>query len=213
MPCSIVQNSELLINESHNNNFIFILERVPSSFLISKFRDEDFAQLDGSISSVGNAGIDAIREANQDTQNLALYLSSFSLPDLNLGTSAISTAFSDINPINGKLEFGQLNMNIMNDENWFIWRMLYYWMLAGSNPEEFNKMTGVQHAENFYMRGHLILLDNHRDKTLELEFRDLHIQNMGQQELNYQEAEKIVLATSWVFSTFVPTDEYIIKKV
>lgn len=216
MSCNIVTNNELLLNEAHSNNFIFILERVPSSFLLSKFRDQDFenlsARMDGSIGSIVKNGLEYVREANQDTYNFALYLQSFTLPDLNLQTSSIDTSFATLNAVNGKLEFGTLNMNIMCDENWFIYRMLLYWMYAASNPEEFAKMTGKEYANRFYMRGHLLLLDNHHDKVVEFEFRDLHIQNMGQQELNYQDAAKVVLPTTWVYSTYVPSDDYTIIK-
>ena len=105
-------------------------------------------------------------------------------------------------------------MNIMCDENWFIYRMLLYWMYAGSNPEMFNNMTAKQYAKEFYMRGHLIILDNDHNKVIEFEFRDLHIQNMGQQQLTYQDASKIILPTTWTFSTFVPSDDItVLKKV
>lgn len=214
MTCQIIQNNELLINEAHNNNFIFILERVPSSFLMSKFKDDEFQRLTANPESIINKGADAIRESNQDTYNFALYLQSFTLPDLNLQTTNLETSFANIPTVTGKIEFGSLNMNILGDEGWFIYRMLLYWMYAGANPEEFNKMTAKQYAKNFYMNGHLLLLDNHHSKVLEFEFRDIHIQNMSQQELSFQNADKIVLSTTWTYSTFVPSDDVnVIRKV
>lgn len=214
MACQVIQNNELIINEAHNNNFIFVLERMPSSFLMSKFKDDDFQRLTANPESLLNKGANAIRENNQDTYNFALYLQSFTLPDLNLQTSNMETSFSTIPIVSGKLEFGTLNMNIMGDDGWFIYRMLLYWMYAGSNPEEFNKLTARQYAKYFYMNGHLMMLDDHHEKVLEFEFRDLHIQNMSQQELSYQNADKIILSTTWTFSTFVPSDDItVIRKV
>lgn len=213
MTCQITVNNELLINEAHNNNWIFVLERIPSSYLISKFMEDTKSPLDGTLGSVVNGGIPYTQEAQNDTANFALYLQSFTLPDLNLQTSPIDTSFATLNAITGKLEFGTLTTNIMCDENWFIYRMLVYWMYAASNPEEFNKLRGRAHYNNFYVGGHLILLDNHHEKILELEYRDLHPQNMGQQEMNYQNAEKLVLPVTWIYSTFTPSDDYVIKKV
>lgn len=214
MNCNIIQNNELIINEAHTNNFVFVLERVPSSFLMSKFKDDQFRRLTAGLESIVEKGPEAVRESNQDTYNFALYLQSFTLPDLNLGVSKIDTAFATIPIIAGKLEFGTLNMNIMCDENWFIYRMLLYWMYAAANPEQFNKLTAKQYAKEFYMRGHLIVLDNDHDKVVEFEFRDLHIQNMGQQQLTYQDASKIILPTIWTYSTFVPSDDItVLKKV
>jgi hypothetical protein len=214
MNCNIIQNNELIINEAHNNNFVFVLERVPSSFLMSKFKDDQFRRLSAGLQSIVDKGPEAIREANQDTYNFALYLQSFTLPDLDLGVSQIDTSFATIPVVNGKLKFGSLNMNILCDENWFIYRMLLYWMYAGSNPEMFNHLTAREYSKQFYMRGHLLILDNNHDKVIEFEFRDLHIQNMSQQDLNYKDASKVVLSTSWTFSTFVPSDDItVLKKV
>jgi hypothetical protein len=214
MTCQVIQNNELIINEAHNNNFIFVLERMPSSFLMSKFKDDEFQRLTANPESIINKGADAIRESNQDTYNFALYLQSFTLPDLNLQTSNLDTSFANIPIVSGKLEFGTLNMNIMGDDGWFVYRMLLYWMYAAANPEEFNNLTARQYAKYFYMNGHLMLLDDHHEKVLEFEFRDLHIQNMSQQELSYQNADKIILSTTWTYSTFVPSDDIaVIKKV
>jgi hypothetical protein len=216
MKCEIIRNTELLLNEAHSNNFLFILERVPSSFLLSKFREDDFKKIgvipDGTLESIVKNGLEYIKESNQDTYNFSMFLQSFTLPDLNLDTSVISTAFADLNAITGKLKFGTLNLNLIGDENWFIYRMLLYWMYAASNPEEFNNLTGRKYAKEFYMNGHLMLLDNDHQKVVEFEFRDLHIQTIGQQELTYQDANKIILPTTWVYSTFVPSDDYKILK-
>ncbi len=214
MTCQIVNNNEILLNEAHNNNFIFVLERIPSSFLMSKFGNDPFFKQNGTIESVGAGGTDATREANQDTQNFALFLKSVTLPDLNLFTSTIDTTFAALKAITGKLEFGTLNTNVLCDENWFIYRMLLYWFYAASNPEEFNKLTTMDYYKNFYISGKLLLLNNHHEKVLEFEFRDLHPQNMGQVDLNYQDSQKVVIPVTWIYSTFTPSDDYkVIKRI
>lgn len=214
MSCKIVNNNEILLNEAHTNNFIFVLERVPSSFLMSKFSNDKNFKLDGTIGSISNSGIDHVREANQDTQNFALFLQSCTLPDLNLYTSTIDTSFASLKAITGKLEFGTLNTNILGDESWFIYRMLLYWFYAASNPEEFNKLGVGDYYKNFYISGKLILLSNHHEKVMEFEFRDLHPQNMGQVDLNYQDSQKVIIPVTWIYSTITPSDDYkVIKSI
>ncbi|MCS7316898.1 MAG: hypothetical protein NZZ41_01060 [Candidatus Dojkabacteria bacterium] len=213
MSCYVVRNNEIFLNEAHSNNFIFVLERIPSSFLLSKFSNNKSFNLDGTIQSITKSGMEYIREANQDTQNFALFLQSVTLPDINLQTAVIETKFTDLKAVTGKIEFGTLTTNILGDENWFIYRMILYWFYCAYNPEEFNKLSLYKFYENFYISAKLLLLNNHKEKVLELEFRDLHPQNLGQVDLNYREANKIVIPVTWVYSTITPSDDYKIIKM
>jgi len=213
MGCNIVVNNEIEINEASNNQFFFMLRNIPTSFLISKFAEDPGFKLDGKLSSLGMSGIDYVRESNQATQNLLLYLQSFTLPNLELGTSKIETMFAALTAVTGKLQFGQTSTNILCDENWFVYRLLLYWFYAASNPEEFNKLTLMDYYKNFYIEGYLVILNNHHEKVAEFEFRDLHPQSLGQVDLNYQDSQKIILPVTWVYSTFTPTNDLIIKRV
>lgn len=213
MNCYMVRNNEILLNESHTNNFIFVLERIPTSFLFSKFSNLPNFNLDGTIQSITKNGMDYIREANQDTQNFALFLQSVTLPDINLVTATIETKFTDLKTVTGKIEFGTLTTNIIGDENWFIYRMLLYWFYAAQNPEEYNKLSQEEYYRNFYITATLILLDNHKQKVVELQFRDVHPQNLGQIDLNYREAGKVIIPTTWIFSTITPSDDYRVIKL
>lgn len=212
--CYIIQNNEILLNEAHTNNFIFVLQRIPTSFLMSKFSNDPKFKLDGTIESITKSGIDVIKESNQDTQNFALFLQSVTLPDINVGTAKIETMFTDLKTVTGKIEFGNLTTNIIGDEYWFIYRLLLYWFYAGNNPEEFNKLNMKDYYKNFYVSAKLILLDNHKEKVLELEFRDIHPQNLGQVNLDYKDAQKIIIPVSWIYSTITPSDDYkVIKRI
>jgi hypothetical protein len=208
-------NNEILINESHTNKYIFVLEQIPTSYLISKFTDADVQKIVADFDRVGLAELkrEVILERNKDLKNFLLYVQSVDMPDVSVGYSTNSTMFVDLKHVDGKIEFSNLTMNVMNDENWFIYRMIYYWILAAHNPEETMKFTEVEYFKKFYVNGTLILLDNHYDKVLELEFTDMHPVSIGQVNLKDSDAEKIVLPVTWIHAGMVPSDRYVIKKV
>lgn len=223
-------NTELLINEAFNNRYIFVLSRIPTSYLISKFsgpQAEACIQLMANqivnestnaydyemIKKLQSIDMSRIKEFNNDVRNFSLYLQTVDIPGLNLEYSTNSTQYVDIKHVEGKLQFDDLSMEIMNDENWFIYRMLLYWFYAGHNPEERMKFNEKEYYEKFYVTGTLIILDNHYKKVMEFEFTDLHPVSVRPISLTDKDATKIILNTSWIHTGFVPSDRYVIKKV
>jgi hypothetical protein len=212
MTCQIIQNTEILLNEAHTNNYILVLERIPTSFLISQFKDDPFDILGPSIKKLG-LDIDKVKEANQDTANFALYLQSCNIPDIEVGMSEIPTAFATAKVMSGKMNFGTLITNVMGDEDWFIYRLLLYWMYAAHNPEQYGQLNQKDHYNEFYIGGHLLILNNHREKVLELELMGMYPQSVGSIDLNYNNPEKIILPITWTFHYFRPDDKYVLRKV
>ena len=206
-------NRELLINEAHNNKFVFILNNIPTSYLISKFSNKAAEYCIENGQGPEDLQIQSMMEMNQDVKNFNLYLQSFDLPSLDLGYSKNATQFVDIPHVQGKLNFGELNTVVKNDENWLIHDLLYYWFLAGHNPEERMKFTEHEYYENFYVNGTLIILDNHMEKVKEFEFTDLHPVSMSTVNLTDNEAQKIFFPITWIHTGFVPSDRYVIKRV
>jgi hypothetical protein len=212
---NMVFNNEILINEAHTNKYIFVLSEIPTSYLLSKFTESDVQKL---VLAMDDAGLqelkkEVIMERNKDLKNFLLYVQSIDMPDINVGYSTNATMFVDLKHVDGKIQFSDLTMNVMNDENWFIYRMLYYWLLAAHNPEETMKFKEREYYNKFYVRGTLIILDNHYEKVLELEFTDLHPISIGQVNLKDSDAEKIIIPVTWVHAGMVPSDRYVIKKV
>jgi len=212
--CQILYNSEMLINEAHNNNFIFVLDNIPVSYLISKFGLECVGKnLGPSPADYGRwKNLDAIKEANNDVRNIALYLKDFTLPGVSVGTTGIENQFATIKTVNGKVEFSDLVTTFANDENWFIYRIFLYWIFAGHNPEDTMQFTEEEYTKNFYVDGHLMILDNNRDKVLEWKFFALHPKSIGDVKMGYANPDKIDLTVTWIYTDFVPADEINIFK-
>lgn len=210
---SVIPNRELIINEAHNNKYIFVLERIPTSYLISKFANKAAEYCVENGHAPGDYLLERFKEQNQDVKNFNLYLQSLDMPSLDLGYSTNPTQFVDIPHVQGKLNYGEFNTVVKNDENWLIYELLYYWFLAGFNPEERMKFTEHQYYENFYVNGTLIILDNHMEKVKEFEFTDLHPVSMQSITLTDVEAQKIFMPITWIHTGFVPSDRYVIKRV
>jgi hypothetical protein len=213
----IVFNSEILINESHTNRYLFVLDRIPTSFLLSKFTDDELVNIqlkfDTAKQELEKIRQEVFVEKNKDLSNFLLYVQDITLPDMNLGVASMPTSMVTMKQIFGKLDFGDVSMNVMNDEDWFIYRFFYYWLLAGHNPEENMKYKEREYFNNFYVNGHLLILNNHNEKVFELEIKDMHPSTMGQVALKESEPGKIILPITWVHSGIVPSDRYVIKRV
>lgn len=213
----IAFNSELLINESHANKFVLVLNSIPTSFLLSKFTDDYLVDLMSKFKR-GDAEFERVRqevfiERNKDLQNFMLYIQNVDLPEMNVGYATVATQMTSIKHVLGKLEFGDLTMNVVNDEDWFIYRMIYYWLVAAKNPVENSKLKEFEYYKRFYVDGTLIILNNHQEKVFELQISHLHPVSIGQVQLKNSEPDKIILPITWVHSGIIPSDKYVIKKV
>ena len=217
---NLVFNNEILINEAHTNKYIFVLDKIPTSYLLSKFTEADIQNI---MLNIGNPTLyqqeiaalqqGVFQEQNQDLHNFLLYVQNIDVPDVSVGYSTNGTRYATIKHMDGKIEFGDLTMNVMCDEQWFIYRMLYYWLLAAHNPEEHMKFTEREYYNKFYVTGTLIILDNQYNIVYQLQFQDLHPSAIGQVNLKEAEADKIIIPVTWVHSGMVPSDRYILKRV
>jgi hypothetical protein len=208
--CNIVYNSEVVINEFHANNFIFVLDSLPVSFLASKFNTKCLQSLGPNPADYAMFNnIEAYKEANNDLKTLALYLKSINIPGINVGTTNIGmNSVTDFRTVNGKMVFDELTTTLQVDENFFIPRFFWYWLTAAANPEEIMKYNQYDYTKNFYPDGHLILLDNNRDKTIELKFNKIHPKSVSSIRLDYSEPKKAFIDVSWIYTGFVLADEY-----
>jgi hypothetical protein len=170
----LVFNTELLINESHTNKYLLVLDSIPNSYLLSKFTDEYLLNVQLKFNK-DNSEMEKIRqevfvERNKDLSNFLLYVQNVDLPEMNVGYASVPTQMATIKHVMGKLEFGDISMNVMNDEDWFVYRLIYYWLLAAHNPEENMKFKETEYYNKFYVTGHLIILNKHDQSFLDLQY-------------------------------------------
>lgn len=208
--CNIVYNTEVLINEAHNNNFHFIVNNIPVSFLLSKFNSKCVNALGPSPEDYSKFNnIDAYTEANNDVRNLALFTQKVNIPGVSVNVNELGLfSTANVKLASPKMNFDPLVTTFKVDENFFIPRFFYYWLVAAANPEELMKYNQKEHLLNFYTDGHLILTDNNRDKTIEIKFEGLHPQSVSPIDLVSDEPGKIFITVNWIYTSFVFSDDY-----
>jgi hypothetical protein len=153
--------------------------------------------------------IEAIKEFNNDVRNLALFTQKVSIPGIRVDTNELGMFSSaNVKLAGGKMKFDELTTTVQVDENFFIPRFFYHWLAAAANPEEIMKFNQHDYLVNFYTTGHLLLLDNNRDKTVEIAFEGLHPLSISPIELGSDEPNKVFLTISWIYTSYVFADEY-----
>jgi hypothetical protein len=208
--CNIVYNSEVLLNEFHTNNFVFVLDNIPVSFLLSKFNTKCLNALGPSKEDYAAFNdIDAYKEANNDVRNLALFTQKINIPGCSVDTQKLSLySTAPLQTVGGHMTFDALQMTLQVDENFFIPRFFYHWLTSAANPEEIMKYDQAEHIREFYTDGHLLLLDNNREKTIEIKFEGLHPKSVSSIQLSSEAPNKAFITIDWVYTSYVFADEY-----
>jgi hypothetical protein len=194
--CNIVYNSEILINEFHTNNFLFVLNKIPVSFLLSKFNSKCIRSLGPSEEDYAKFNnLDAYKEYNNDVRNLALFTQTAKIPGCSVKVDSLplfSTAPSHF--VAGNMTFDTFTTTFQVDENFFIPRFFHYWLISAANPEELMAYNQIDYLRHFYTTGHLILLDNNREKTIEIQFQNMHPKSISPIELKSDDAFSSIIA-------------------
>lgn len=228
-------NHILEINESHADNFILVIPRLPIAQFISSYFNEatnpkSFFEIDtpsssgtsgtsGSPNDVSNSCDSAAvtqeqihREENLDVTNFRLFITSTNLPNVGINTVTLGTQFADINRAS-KIQFGDLTTNMLISQNLINYNIIYYWMMALHNPIEYNKMTGKDMITTFFTEIHLIITNNHREKVSEFQFIDAFPSSISPLALTYQNSENLTADVTWKHSGMVPSDNFVLKYV
>jgi len=224
-------NHVLEINESHSDNFLLVIPRLPVARYLSSYFSEitnpkyffDTPATSGTsgtsstpdISTCSSASVtqDKIRrEENLDITNFRLYISGCTMPDVTINPVTLGTQFADINRAS-KIQFGDLTTNMQISENFINYNVILFWMYALHNPQEYNKLFGRQMIQTFFTEIHLIVTNNHREKIAEFKFIDAFPSTMGGPQFDYKNADKINTAVTWKHSGMQPCDNFILKYV
>jgi hypothetical protein len=221
-------NHILEINESHSDNFILVIPRLPvSKYLSSYFNDitspknfttpstsgtPETTEIENSCYTASISQDQLRREENLDILNFRLYITDVNMPDVSINTVNIGTQFADIHRAS-KISFGDLSTSMLVSENLINYNIILFWMYALHNPEEYNKMFGKHMIEHFFTQIHLIITNNHREKVAEYKFIDAFPATMSGLPMNYKSADKLNIDVTWKHSGIMPSDNFVLKYV
>ena len=206
MTKQIVYNNEIILNEAHDNNYLFVLDRLPTYNLLHGIETTNPGSLKDFDRLFENK--EFTEAHNNELNNIALSVQDVNLPEMRIETTKIDEFGTGATRGTGKLFFGGFNINFTLDEQWFLHKMFSFWLYAAFNPLMFSKLNEKDNEEMYYVNAFLIILDNDRQKIAEFVFRDLHPASIGSILLNNNNPNKIQLPIEFMYRDYLPSDEY-----
>lgn len=209
-------NNILEINEAHADNFYIVIPKLPTSPFVSSVFNE-LTKIN-SVPTTAQNQCESLnkqtlmREHNLDLTNFKLYLKSFTLPSINIADYDIPTQFATLKRPS-KISFTDLNTNLIVSENFLNYNIILYWLYALHNPEEYNKISGREMVETYFVDIYLIVTNNHREKIAEYKFLDAFPKSLPPITFDNSSADNITVDVAWAHSGMTPSNNFILKYV
>ena len=110
--------------------------------------------------------------------NLNFFITDVNLPNITLGSITIPTPFKFIDIANNKLDYGDLQITFMLDENLEGYYEIYNWLVAIGFPDNFDQYKNVKNApkgsrETTVSDATLTILTSDMVPNIEIQFEDL----------------------------------------
>jgi len=110
--------------------------------------------------------------------NLNFFVTNVNLPNITLGSITIPTPFKFIDIANNKLDYGDLQITFMLDENLESYYEIYNWLVAIGFPDNFDQYKKVKDApkgskETTVSDATLTILTSDMVPNIEVQFEDL----------------------------------------
>jgi hypothetical protein len=141
-----------------------------------------------------------------------LSLKDVNMPGVSITKVSLGTQFATLSRAS-KINFTDLTTTLQVSENLLNYQMILFWLYALHNPEEYNKISGRQMINKFFVDMHLIITNNHRQKVAEYKFLDAFPINLSPLNLTYGSADKLNIDVTWAHSGMYPTDNFVLKYV
>lgn len=214
-------NTILEINETHADNYILVIPRLPSApFISSVFND--YTKTVGSVATSSTSAIpdnceptnrnQIQREHNLDLTNFKLYVSGVSMPSVNIANYKIGNFFADAARA-GKIQFSDLSTTMKISENFLNYNIILYWMYMIHNPQEFNKMSGREMINNVFTDIYLIITNNHKQKVAEYKFMDAFPVSLPPMNFTVANADELTADVGWTHSGMLVSNNFVLRWV
>lgn len=145
------------------------------------------------------------------TPNMNFFVTNAILPTITLGTISIPTPFKFIDIANNKLDYGDLQLTFMVDEDLETYLEIYNWLIAVGFPENFDQYKRLKDAprgsrETTVSDATLTILTSDMMPNIEVQFEDLFPTSIS--DINFTVNE-----TDVNYVTMTATFKYRIYKV
>jgi hypothetical protein len=110
--------------------------------------------------------------------NLNFFVTDINLPTISLGSITIPTPFKFIDIANNKLDYGDLQLTFMLDENLDSYFEIYNWLVAIGFPDNFDQYKRIKDApkgskDTTVSDATLTILTSDMVPNIEVQFEDL----------------------------------------
>tara|TARA_Y100000034_G_C6701889_1_gene309587 strand:- start:98 stop:622 length:525 start_codon:yes stop_codon:yes gene_type:complete len=131
----------------------------------------------------------SFRLSIQKFPNVNFWCQSVNIPDMTVTEVVMPTPFVDIPILGDKIEFGDLTVTILVDEDLVNFIEITNWMKAVGTPENFSQRTEYysktegfndNKVKELYSDATLHILTNNKNPNKEIKFRDLFPTTIGE---------------------------------
>lgn len=131
----------------------------------------------------------SFRLSIQKFPNLMFWCQSVNIPDMTVAEVTMPTPFVDIPILGDKVEFGDLSITVLVDEDLVNFKEIVSWMKAVGTPESFQQRTDYYSKETgpvtnkvreLYSDATLHILTNNKNPNKEVLFRDIFPTSIGE---------------------------------
>lgn len=124
-------------------------------------------------------------------------ITSFNLPDINVGTIEVPTRFNVGKEGDDRLQFSDLVIEFIIDEDLKNWKQIYDWMNGIGIPISHRQYRGYS---NRNLDGTMIIHSSHNNPITTIKFQELFPNSLSGPQFTEEEGDAVVRKSTVVFS-------------
>jgi len=126
----------------------------------------------------------------QRLPNVEFYIQGVTLPDISSGYTTQFTPFKTIYHHGDKVEFGDLQMTIVVDEDMTSYLDVWRWLIALTKPEGFEQYNQLSTSDQgLYSDATLTIMNSNKNANIEVTFKDLFPISVGNIDLSTSQTD------------------------
>jgi hypothetical protein len=125
-------------------------------------------------------------------------------PDISSNPVAQATPFKTIYRPADKIEFGDLSMSVLVDENMQSYIETWSWLIALTKPENFQQYQSLLDGDGIYSDATLSILNSKKNTNIQIRFKDLFPISVGSISLatNQSDVNPSVVEMTFKYSSY-----------
>ena len=131
---------------------------------------------------------------------VALFARNVSLPGMSLGSINNDTPFKTIPIAGDKLDFNELDIEFIVDENMENYLAVYDWLRGLGYAESYDEYKQLKEGDNgIYSDATLTILTSHSNPNVSITFQDIFPINIGDLEFVTENANPVTVTATFKF--------------